>query len=176
MFSPSCILSLARDDHLSPLRQIIRQAQQETPSETSTSRNEMATFFQLFEKHQGLVHFEALELLSNQSSLVLQTMSSGNEKLLEQIEEYFQLDDDEITLNEETDASTTHDDHNNSSIPTLDVLSQNFTAYQTQLRSTVPVEKLLEVYESANQFLQEWDWMDTELDQKVIDNSDRHFE
>lgn len=130
----------------------------------------MRTFFQLFEKHQGLVHFEALELLSNQSALVLQTTSPGNEQLLEQIDNYFQLkDDDDLTLNDDTETSTTHDDPTHSQIPSLDVLSQKFTAYQSQLRSTVPVEKLLEVYESVNQFLQEWDWMDTELDQKVID-------
>lgn len=127
----------------------------------------MATFFQLFEKHQGLVHFEALELLSNQSSLVFRTMNATNEALLEQIDEYFQLDDDDLTLSDENETSTTIDDHNHSQIPTLDVLSQKFTAYQSQLRSTIPVDKLLEVYESANQFLQEWDWMDTELDQKV---------
>ena len=128
----------------------------------------MATFFQLFEKHQGMAHFEALELLSNQSSLVLQTMSHGNEKLLEQVDTYFQFDDDELTLDEQVDTLTLQDDNDRQLIPTLDVLSQKFTAYQTQLRSSIPVDKLLEVYESANQFLKEWDWMDTELDQKVI--------
>ena len=70
----------------------------------------MATFLQLFEKHQGkilfsikfkfisslgLAHFEALELLSNQSSIVLQTMSRGNEEILEQIDDYFQINDDD---------------------------------------------------------------------------------
>jgi len=150
------------------LSEIIRQAQQDKPNETSTNKNEMATFFQLFEKHQGLVHFEALELLSNQSSLVFRTMNATNEALLVQIDEYFQLDDDDLTLSDENETSTTIDDHNHSQIPTLDVLSQKFTAYQSQLRSTIPVDKLLEVYESANQFLQEWDWMDTELDQKTL--------
>jgi hypothetical protein len=112
----------------------------------------------------GLAHFEALELLSNQSSVVLQTMSFGNEKILEQIETYFQInDDDDDRLNDKLDSLTINDE----SIPTLDILSQKFTAHQTQLRSTVSVDKLLEVYESADQFLKEWDWMDTELDQKV---------
>ncbi len=111
----------------------------------------------------GLAHFEALELLSNQSSTILQSMSYGNEKLLEEISNYFQInDDDELTLN-----SLTINDDNEHDIPSLDILSQKFTAHQTQLRSTVPVDKLLEVYESAYQFLKEWEWMDTELDQKV---------
>jgi hypothetical protein len=95
-------------------------------------------------------------------------MSHGNEKLLEQIENYFKLNDDDddiLELNNQVDSLTINDDKNQ--IPTLDVLSQKFTAYQTQLRSTIPVDKLLEVYESADQFLKEWDWMDTELDQKV---------
>ena len=145
----------------------------------------MATFLQLFEKHQGnnlhkksriiliyfklgLAHFEALELLSNQSSIILQTMSHGNEKVLEQIENYFQINDDDLELNNQLDSLTTNDDSdNNNQIPTLDILSQKFTAHQTQLRSTVSVDKILEVYESANQFIKEWDWMDTELDQKV---------
>jgi hypothetical protein len=91
-------------------------------------------------------------------------MSHGNEELLEQISSYFQInDDDELTLN-----SLTINDDNEHDIPSLDILSQKFTAYQTQLRSTVPVDKLLEVYESANQFLKEWEWMDTELDQRVL--------
>jgi hypothetical protein len=117
----------------------------------------------------GLAHFEALELLSNQSSIILQTMSHGNEKLLEQVDNYFQIDDDnDLELNNPLDSLTTNDDNDNShQIPTLDILSQKFTAHQTQLRSTVSVDKLLEVYESADQFLKEWDWMDTELDQKV---------
>jgi hypothetical protein len=90
-------------------------------------------------------------------------MSYGNEKLLEEISNYFQIhDDDELTIN-----SLTINDDNEQDIPSLDILSQKFTAYQTQLRSTVPVDKLLEVYESNNQFLTEWEWMDTELDQKV---------
>jgi hypothetical protein len=90
-------------------------------------------------------------------------MSHGNEKLLEEISSYFQFnDDDELTLN-----SLTINDDNEQDIPSLNILSQKFTAYQTQLRSTVPVDKLLEVYESSNQFLTEWEWMDTELDQKV---------
>jgi hypothetical protein len=114
---------------------------------------------------KGLAHFEALELLSNQSSITLQTMSHGNEKLLEQIDNYFQInDDDNLDLDDKLDSLTTNDDNQ---IPSLDILSQKFTAYQTQLRSTVSVDKLLEVYESANQFIKEWDWMDTELDQKV---------
>jgi hypothetical protein len=93
-------------------------------------------------------------------------MSYGNEKLLEEISSYFQInDDDELTLN-----SLTINDDNEQDIPSLDILSQKFTAYQTQLRSTIPVDKLLEVYESANQFLKEWEWMDTELDQKVTQN------
>jgi predicted Rossmann fold nucleotide-binding protein DprA/Smf involved in DNA uptake len=105
-----------------------------------------------------------LELLSNQSSTILQTMSHGNEKLIEDIATYFQIDDeDELTLN-----SLKINDDNEQDIPSLDILSQKFTAYQTQLRSTIPVDKLLEVYESADQFLKEWEWMDTELDQKVI--------
>lgn len=116
----------------------------------------------------GLAHFEALELLSTQSALVLQTMSGGNEKVLEQIDGYFQVHDNDDDLEHQFDSLTTNetnDDHQQ--IPTLDVLSQRFTAYQTQLRSTVSVDKILEVYESAEQFLKEWDWMDTELDQKV---------
>jgi hypothetical protein len=112
----------------------------------------------------GLAHFEALELLSNQSSTLLQSMSHGNEKLLEEISGYFQVndDDDELTVN-----SLSINDDNEQEIPNLNILSQKFTAYQTQLRSTIPVDKLLEVYESAEQFLKEWEWMDTELDQKV---------
>ena len=96
-------------------------------------------------------------------------MGQGNERVLEQIETYFQCDDDDddLTLNEETEPSASRNTTGNHSIPSLDVLSQRFTAYQTQLRSPVTVEKSLEVYESANQFLKEWDWMDTELDQKV---------
>lgn len=90
-------------------------------------------------------------------------MSFGNEKLLDEIGGYFQInDDDELTLN-----SLSINDDNERETPTLDILSQNFTAYQTQLRSTVPVDKLLEVYESANQFLKDWEWTDTELDQQV---------
>jgi len=117
----------------------------------------------------GLAHFEALELLSNQSSIVLQTMNHGNEKILEQIENYFQLndDDDDLDLHEKFDSLKINDDNDHHQIPSLDILSQKFTAYQTQLRSTVSVDKLLEVYESANQFLKEWEWMDTELDQRV---------
>ena len=94
-------------------------------------------------------------------------MSHGNEKFLEQIDSYFQFKDDDLTLDEHVDTLTIQDDNDRHQIPTLDVLSQKFTAHQTQLRSTIPVDKLLEVYESANQFLKEWDWMDTELDQKV---------
>jgi hypothetical protein len=118
----------------------------------------------------GLAHYEALELLSNQSSIVLQAMSSGNEKLLEQIGGYFQINDQEEDLETDNklDSLTINNDNGNNQVPSLDILSQKFTAYQTQLRSTVSVEKLLEVYESANEFLKEWDWMDTELDQKVI--------
>ena len=92
-------------------------------------------------------------------------MSHGNEKLLEEISGYFQVnddDDDELTVN-----SLSINDDNEQEIPNLNILSQKFTAYQTQLRSTIPVDKLLEVYESAEQFLKEWEWMDTELDQKV---------
>ena len=96
-------------------------------------------------------------------------MSAGNEKILEQIDDYFQIDDDDdIELNNQLDSLTTNDDNDSKNqVPSLDILSQKFTAYQTQLRSTVSVDKLLEVYESANQFIKEWDWMDTELDQKV---------
>jgi len=118
--------------------------------------------FCFFSSHLGLVHFEALELLSNQSSIILQSMSYGNENLLEEISSYFQINDDELTLN-----SVTINDDNEHDIPTLDILSQKFTAYQTQLRSTISVDKLLEVYESANQFIKEWEWTDTELDQQV---------
>ena len=89
-------------------------------------------------------------------------MSFGNEKLLEQIDKYFELPDEND--NDELDQSNHNEDN---LVPSLDDLTQKFTAYQTQLRSTVSVDKLLEVYESANQFLKEWDWMDTELDQKV---------
>ena len=67
-------------------------------------------------------------------------------------------------IHHELDQSNHNEDN---LVPSLDDLTQKFTAYQTQLRSTVSVDKLLEVYESANQFLKEWDWMDTELDQKV---------
>jgi hypothetical protein len=95
-------------------------------------------------------------------------MSHGNEKVLEQIDNYFQINDDDLELNNQLDSLTTNDDSdNNNQIPTLDILSQKFTAHQTQFRSTVSVDKILEVYESANQFIKEWDWMDTELDQKV---------
>jgi hypothetical protein len=94
-------------------------------------------------------------------------MSHGNEKLLEQINNYFQINDDDDNLNDKLDSLTINDDNQ---IPSLDILSQKFTGYQTQLRSTVSVDKLLEVYESANQFIKEWDWMDTELDQKVNKN------
>lgn len=92
-------------------------------------------------------------------------MTHGNEDLLEEISKYFQLDDedDELTWN-----SLTIKDENDREIPSLDILSTKFTAYQTQLRSTIPVDKLLEVYESANQFLTEWEWTNTELDQKVL--------
>lgn len=87
----------------------------------------------------------------------------GNEKLFQDIAEYFKINDDEdLTLN-----SLSLNDTNEHDIPNLDVLTQKFTAYQTQLRSTVSVDKLLEVYESANQFIKEWEWMDTETDQKV---------
>lgn len=130
----------------------------------------------LFSSSLGLAHFEALELLSNQSALVLQTMSSGNEKVLEQVDGYFQVNDNDDDLEHQFDSLTTNettDDHRQ--IPTLDVLSQRFTAYQTQLRSTIPVDKILEVYESAEQFLKEWDWMDTELDQKVRRRSSSLF-
>ena len=130
-------------------------------SYTSQKSNKL-NFFWL-----GLAHFEALELLSNQSSVVLQTMSHGNEKILEQIDSYFQLNDDDLEINDVLNSLTVNDDNDNNQIPTLDSLSQKFIAYQTQLHSTVSVEKLLEVYESANRFLKEWDWMDTEMDQKV---------
>ena len=97
-------------------------------------------------------------------------MSSGNEKILEQIDNYFQINDDEeedLEIDNRLNSLTVKDDNDNNQIPSLDILSQKFTAHQTQLRSTVSVDKLLEVYESANEFLKEWDWMDTELDQKV---------
>lgn len=95
-------------------------------------------------------------------------MSHGNEEFLEDISKYFQLDedDDELTLN-----SLNINNDNEQEIPSLDVLSKKFTAYQSQLRSTVPVDKLLEVYESSNQFLTEWEWTDSELDQKVIEHT-----
>ncbi|CAF0978620.1 unnamed protein product [Adineta steineri] len=155
------------------LSEIIREAKNEKGNEVIVVKKEMATFLHLFEKHAGLAHFEALELLSNQSSFVLQTMKSGNENVLEQIETYFQINDEEdndedIELNNKLNTLTTNDDHDNNQIPTLDILSQKFTAYQTQLRSTISVDKLLEVYESANEFIKEWDWMDTELDQKTL--------
>ena len=94
-------------------------------------------------------------------------MSHGNEDLLEEIDKYFQLDDEdnELALN-----SLKINHENEQEIPSLDVVSQKFTAYQTQLRSTIPVDKLLEVYESFNQFLTEWERTDSELDQKVIEN------
>ncbi len=95
-------------------------------------------------------------------------MSPGNEKILEQIDSYFQInDDDDSDLDNKLDSLTINEDNDNNQIPSLDILSQKFTAYQTQLRSTISVDKILEVYESADQFLKEWDWMDTELDQKV---------
>lgn len=92
-------------------------------------------------------------------------MKHGNEQLFDDISIYFQTnddDDDELTLN-----SLSINDNNEQEIPSLETISNKFTAYQTQLRSTVSVDKLLEVYESANQFIKDWDWMDTELDQKV---------
>lgn len=99
-------------------------------------------------------------------------MSHGNEELLREISNYFQIndEDDELTLN-----SLTINDNNEHDIPSLDILSQKFTGYQTQLRSTIPVDKLLEVYESADQFLNEWEWMDTELDQKVKKQKNSFF-
>ena len=104
------------------------------------------------------MHFEALELLSTQSTTILQTMRHGHENLLNEIATYFQLnDDDELTLN-----SLSIADHFEQEIPTLENLSEKFTAYQMQLHSTVSVDKLLEVYESANEFFR-----DTEIDEKV---------
>jgi hypothetical protein len=119
---------------------------------------------------QGLTNFEQLELLSNRSSTIVQTMTYGNEALLEQISTYFHLnnddddddDDDELTLNSLTINEQYRDD-----IPTLDSLSQKFTAYQMQVRSTVSVDKLLELYESAHQFINECDRTDTHINQKV---------
>lgn len=102
--------------------------------------------------------------------MVLQTMKSGNEKVLEEINNYFRIDDEDDDLAEtesKLNSLNIADDNDGHQVPSLDILSQKFTAYQTQLRSTVSVEKLLEVYESANEFIKEWDWMDTELDQKV---------
>ncbi|CAF3568145.1 unnamed protein product [Rotaria sordida] len=147
------------------LSEIIREAQYEKEIKSTSTKNEPVSFFHLFEKHQGLAQFEALELLSNQSATILQSMNYGNEKLFDEISTYFQIndDDDELTLN-----SLTVNDNYEHDIPTLDILSQKFTAYQTQLRSTVSVDKLLEVYESANQLIKEWEWMDTELDQKTL--------
>ncbi|CAM4797539.1 unnamed protein product [Rotaria magnacalcarata] len=160
---------LLRKQNQPTLSEIIREAKNEAETKTTTTKTEATTFLQLFEKHQGLAHFEALELLSNQSSITLQTMSHGNEKFLEQINHYFQLDDDDDQeINNELDSLTTYDSNDNNHIPSLEILSQKFTAYQTQLRSTISVDKLLEVYESANQFLTEWDWSDTELDQKTL--------
>lgn len=92
-------------------------------------------------------------------------MSHGNETLLEEIASYFELnedDEDELTLNS---LSITH--HHEEEIPTLESLSERFTAYQMQLHSTVSVDQLLEVYESAHLFMKEWEWTDTEVDQKV---------
>ncbi|CAF3309223.1 unnamed protein product [Rotaria socialis] len=144
------------------LSEIIREAQYEKELMSTSNQNEPASFFHLLEKNHGLAHFEALELLSIQSATILQSMIHGNKKLLDDIAIYFQIndddDDDELTIN----------DNNEHDIPTLEVLSQKFTAYQTQLRSTVSVDRLLEVYESANQFIKEWEWMDTELDQKTL--------
>jgi hypothetical protein len=96
-------------------------------------------------------------------------MSPGNEKLLEQIDTYFEIDDEDedLDLDDKLDSLTINEDNDKNQIPSLDILSQKFTAYQTQFHSTVSVDKILEVYESADQFLKEWDWMDTELDQKV---------
>ena len=108
--------------------------------------------------------FEALELLSIESTTILQSMSHGNEKFFDDITIYFQIndDDDELILN-----SLTINDNNEHEIPTLEILSKKYTAHQAQLRSTASADKLLEVYESANQFIKEWKLMDTELDQKV---------
>ncbi|CAF2401092.1 unnamed protein product [Rotaria sp. Silwood2] len=146
------------------LSEIIREAQNEKEIKSISIKNEPVSFFHLFEKHQGLAHFEALELLSNQSATILHSMSYGNEKLFDEISTYFQInDDDELTLN-----SLTINNNNEHDIPSLDILSQKFTAYQTQLRATVSVDKLLEVYESAHEFIKEWEWMDTELDQKTL--------
>ncbi|CAF3175885.1 unnamed protein product [Rotaria socialis] len=161
---------LLRKQNQPTLSEIIREAETKTKTKTTTTKIEATTFLQLFEKHQGLAHFEALELLSNQSSITLQTMSHGNEKFLEQINHYFLLedDDDDQEINNALDSSTVYDSNDNNRIPSLEIVSQKFTTYQTQLRSTVSVDKLLEVYESANQFLTEWDWSDTELDQKTL--------
>ena len=123
-------------------------------------------FLLLFLFLLGLIHYESLELLSNQSAAIIQNMRHGNEKLFEDISSYFHIrdnDDDELTLN-----SLTINNDNEFKIPSLDILSQNFTAYQTQLRSTVSVNKLLEIYESTSQYLTEWKWIDAELDHKVI--------
>ncbi|CAF5151861.1 unnamed protein product, partial [Rotaria sp. Silwood1] len=94
---------LLRKQNQPTLSEIIREAKNETETKTTTTKTEMTTFLQLFEKHQGLAHFEALELLSNQSSTTLQTMSYGNEKILEQIDNYFQLDDDDMDINNTLD-------------------------------------------------------------------------
>ncbi|CAF0833871.1 unnamed protein product [Adineta ricciae] len=153
------------------LSEIIREVKNDKDTPTTGAKKEVVTFLQLFEKHQGLAHFEALELLSNRSAMVLQTMKSGNEKVLEQISNYFKIDDEDDELAEtesKLNSLNIADDNDGHQIPSLDILSQKFTAYQTQLRSTVSVEKLLEVYESANEFIKEWDWMDTELDQKTL--------
>ena len=150
------------------LLQVVREREEEEKP------NETLNFSQLFEKYHGLADYAALESLSRQSSLILQTMVHGNENLLEQISRYFHVDDDdELTLN-----SLTIHEQQQSDIPTLDVLSQRFTAYQTQLRSVVSTEKLLEVYDSASQCLKGWEWLDTEDDQTVsepIDDSSRDW-
>ncbi|CAF1311474.1 unnamed protein product [Adineta steineri] len=146
------------DSDLKATRHLINQS---TLSETvhekelksTIIKNEPVTFFQLLEKYQGLIHFEALELLSNQSTIILQTMNYENEKILEEISSYFQIG------------------NNEQDIPTLDILSKNFTSYQTQLRSSISVDKLLEIYESASQFLKEYESMDTEFDQKTLSDN-----
>ncbi|CAF1040516.1 unnamed protein product [Didymodactylos carnosus] len=148
------------------LSEIIRETQQQGDNnDLSKSNHNSITFTRLFEKNQGLTHLEALESLSSQASIKVQTFDYRNNELLEKIAVYFDMENDK-----REDDSSNNEAMNNieNQIPNIDDLSFKFTTYQTQLRSTVSMDKVLEVYQSAHEFIKEWDWMDTALDQKTL--------
>lgn len=102
---------------------------------------------------------EKLETISKQSSMMVETMRFENENLLEQISVYFQSEDEDSKLRSLGLAEQ--------EIPTVETLSQHFTSYQSQLRTTVSSDKILEVYQSANELITEGQWSNTETDKKV---------